>query len=472
MPEKQWKVKKNLKTMELLKFNRYYRLNLLYWFLSLPWLANKIFYFLRPIYESPKENFLSRTFRYGILTVGGGLHSRDVLKGYHYGLRAILDNFKETLKVVKRGEPLVWVEWILTAEMLEAFDVHSFNSAALNIFANTRGAGYPPLLVEEAENNGIPIEFCSAMKLNAGAYMMDQLPQPDLIIAGSHPCDSNASVAQIFESITGASTFIFDVPYWKDESSYDYFEKETWNQIKFLEKHLEKKINWEKLKEELEEVNKFNFYLKEICEMNRAIPAPSSMIDLNFAWVVREINIRSPYALKMAKELYKATKKKFEKGKGVVKKENVRVLLWFPPIGFFTYIFKWMEKEFGAVVVADFIGHVSTIEIDTSTNESMVHGLAVTQMNLAMGRQCHGPAEFITDEMVQLMDDYQADCMIFNGHVGCKHGWAALKIVQDLCRERGIPVLYLDIDIMDQRHLSEQGVRDEITEFFRTHGWA
>jgi len=193
---------------------------------------------------------------------------------------------------------------------------------------------------------------------------------------------------------------------------------------------------------------------------------------LGVAWVTREISIRSSHALSLARELYFGVKKRYDAGAGVVKNEKIRVLLWFPPIAFFTYLFKWMENEFGAVIVADFIGQVSTVQVDTSSKENMIEGLAKTQMNLAMGRQCHGPVEFITDEMEKFIDDYSVDCMIFTGHQGCKHGWAALKIIQDICKKRGLPVLYLGVDIMDQRILDEQGVRDEITGFFRSHGWA
>lgn len=429
-------------------------------------------YILRPLYEPTRETWLNRKLRYGLLTYGGGLLSADTLRAYGYGAKAFVENCDEVMKASKEGKPVVWVEWILNAELLAAFDVTAFCSAALNIFANVESMAAPSLIIEEAEKQGTPIEYCSSMKLNVGSYLLKQIPQPDLIISGSHPCDTNVSVAQTIEYITGVPSFMFDVPYWRDEDCYEYTEKQIWNQIEYLENFFGKKIDWNRLREMLERVNSFNFYLSEICEMHKAIPCPGTMINLCYAWVVREINLQSTFSLKMAKGLYEAVKKNYDTGKGVIKNEKIRVLLWFPPIAFFTYIFKWMENEFGAVIVADFIGQVSTVPIDTSTNETMIRDLAKTQMNLAMGRQCHGPVEFITDEMEKFFDDYQVDCMIFTGHQGCKHGWAALRIIQDICVNRNMPALYLNIDIMDQRCLNEQGIRNEITEFFQSQGWA
>ncbi len=444
----------------------------IYYFSKIPHITTFLMYVFRPLYAPTKETWLNRKFRYGLLTFGAGLLTADTLRAYGYGAKAFIENFDQVLKAQKEGKPIVWVEWILNAELLAAFDVTVFCSAALNIFANVESMAAPSLIIEEAEKQGTPIEYCSAMKLNVGSYLLNQIPRPELIIAGSHPCDTNVSVAQTMEYLTGAPSFIFDVPYWKDEDSYRYTEEQIWKQIEYLENFLGKKIDWDRLREMLERVNSFNHYLGEICEMHKAIPCPGTMINLGYAWVVREINLRSASSLKMARGLYEAVKKNYDAGRGIVKKEKIRVLLWFPPIAFFTYIFKWMENEFGAVIVADFIGQVSTVPIDTSTNETMIRDLAKTQMNLAMGRQCHGPVEFITDEMERFFVDYQVDCMIFTGHQGCKHGWAAAKIIQDICVKRNMPALYLTIDIMDQRCLDEQGVKNEITGFFKSQGWA
>ncbi len=464
-------MRKKLSPYKLLNFNIYHRLNLLYWGLLLPRTAHLLLNILRPFFE-PRQTFLNRTWRYGILTFGGGLTPPKEMQAMRYGAKALRDSLKEAIRADKKGEPVVWVEWILSAEILEAFKVASFNPETLNIFGNTYGDEYPPMLIAAAEAAGIPVENCSAVKLSVGSLLLKQIPAPTQIIAASHPCDSSISVYQSLEYISGAPTFAFDTPYWKDESSYAYFEQNTWDLIEFLEEQLQRKIDWNELKAVLERVNRINYYLGEICEMNRAVPCPGTMISLLYAWVIREVAVRNMEAVELARGLYEVTKQRYEQGLGVVKQENVRVLMWFPPIGFFTYIFKWMEEEFGAVVVADFIGHISTFDIDTSSPDSMVRDLARTQMHLGMGRQCHGPVEFLTGELEKLIDDYSVDCVLFMGHNGCKHGWAALKIVKDFLRQKGTPTLYMDLDIMDKRHKDEQEIRDEIRQFFRSHGWA
>jgi len=436
-----------------------------------PRLVNSFLYVLRPLYEKKKIPFLYQ-FRWGLLAAGAGRMPLPDMKASLYSAKAVLDSFEEVLISAKKGKPIVWVEWILNSEICEAFDVTSFNPEILNIFANIRGTKYSSMLIEAAENQGTPVEHCSALKNTIGSYLLKQIPKPTLILGGSHPCDSSVAVYPALEYLTGAPSFVLDVPYWRDEDSYAYYEKYIWELIEFLENHLKRKINWDKLRDVLERVNKINYYLREICEMSRAIPCPANIISLITAWGVREVNVRSPHAVTMTEKMYLAIKKRYEKGKGIIKTEKIRVILWFPEIVHFLHLSYWMEEKFNAVVVVDFIGYVSTVHIDTSSPETMTRDLAISQMHLAMGRQCHGPVELITDELEKIIDEYSADCMFFMGHNGCKHGWGAVKIILDLCKKRKLPTLCLNVDIMDKRHTSENEIKAQVSEFFKSHGWA
>jgi benzoyl-CoA reductase subunit B len=434
--------------------------NLIYWTLKLT----------RPLYVQ-RETFFNHKFRYAGLILGGGLLPVEEIRPYRHGVKAFVDNMENVLKANEIGKPVVWVEWILSSEIVGAFDAVAFNPETLSVFGNMSGKDVPSQLIEEAESRGFATENCSAIKVTAGAYMLGQSPQPTAIIAGSHPCDTNVSAYQSIAHLTGAPVFYFDSPYWRDEDAFNYYEKNMWNLIDFLEKTLHQKINWDRLKQIVENENKFNFYMHEICEMMRAIPSPGTMITPVFAWVVREIAIGDPNGTEMARQMYEVVKDRYEKGIGVVKKENIRVLWWNPPIAFFAYVFKWMEDEFGAVVVKDFIGDVRMPQIDTSSEKTMIHDLAKNHLYLAMARQCHGPVEFITQELEQAIEEYSPDCLIFAGHAGCKHGWGVIGIIKDLLKKRGLPSLFMNMDIMDQRHATEDDIKRWITEFFRSNGF-
>ncbi|MFA5324425.1 MAG: 2-hydroxyacyl-CoA dehydratase family protein, partial [Smithella sp.] len=407
-------MKTKLKPFEYLKWSSSF-LKVGYCLTALPHFSYWAMKLTRPLYANG-ENFLNRKIRWAFLTLGGGILPPEEIKAYRYGVKAFVDNMDTSMNAEKNGKPIVWAEWILSSEIVGAFDAVAFNPETLNVFGNMSGQDVPALLMEEAESAGFATEYCSAIKLTAGAYMLGQSPQPTAILAGSHPCDTNVSAYQGIAHLTGAPVFYLDAPYWRDEDSFKYYEKNMWDMVAFLEKSLHQKINWDKLKRIVDNENKFNFYLHEICEMMRATPCPSTMITPLFAWVVRELAIGDPNATEMTRIMYEVVKDRFEKGKGVVKKENIRVLWWNPPIAFFTYIFKWMENEFGAVVVRDFLGDVQAQQVDTSSEKDMIRELSRNHLFLAMARQCHGPVEFITSELEKAIDEYSADCLIFAGH--------------------------------------------------------
>ena len=140
---------------------------------------------------------------------------------------------ENAVKANENGKPVVWVEWILSSEIVNAFDAIPFNPETLNVFGNMSGQDVPSQLMEEAESAGFATEYCSAIKLTAGAYMLGQNPQPTAIIAGSHPCDTNVSAYQSIAHLTGAPVFFFDSPYWRDEDAFDYYEKNMWRSHRF-----------------------------------------------------------------------------------------------------------------------------------------------------------------------------------------------------------------------------------------------
>lgn len=68
-----------------------------------------------------------------------------------------------------------------------------------------------------------------------------------------------------------------------------------------------------------------------------------------------------------------------------------------------------------------------------------------------------------------IMQDFTIDVGIFAGHVGCKHAWAAGRMVTDIVEKKyGVPVLTYDLDAGDIRYKSEQEVKDTIYDFFDT----
>ncbi len=394
----------------------------------------------------------------------------EVLAAISPGRRAIARYVDNVLDCMDNKErPLVWLEWCISPDLLYAFDVQPFCTEVLVAILNLMGLEYNEMLIDVAEQAGVPVEYCSAARNAIGSYLAGQLPEPDCIVTVSHPCDSMLSSYQALEYLSNAPIFRLDTPYWEDDRGLDYYTEEIRSLIAFLEKHLDRKLDYDRLREVLTEVNKTNELLMEMNEMHRATPCPGTIMTHGMHWAFRLMGMGTPDITEVARNLHKLTRERLEAGQGTIKNEKIRVIWYDVPIAFSPMVI-WMEETFGAVVTMDLVCYVNTPTIDTSTPESMIRGLSASYMNLAMARQFHGPLEFFHRDLYRVCEEYNGDCFIYAGHIGCKHGWASVRLLKEHMKKINMPLLVLTSDIFDQRVTNEGQIKAQIEEFFVTNG--
>jgi benzoyl-CoA reductase/2-hydroxyglutaryl-CoA dehydratase subunit BcrC/BadD/HgdB len=418
------------------------------------------------------DNLLALHQRMGLELITAESMTPEVFAALNPGQVAFRKYVEGVIDCIEnRTRPLVWIEWCLSQDLILAFDAQPMIPEAFVVLANPLGLEFNEKIIDIGEQNGVPVEYCSASRNAVGAYLARQLPDPACIVTVSHPCDSMVSSYQLLEYLTGAPTFRLDTPYYEDERSMDYYTEDIRRLIAFLEKHLDRKLDYDTLRGILAEVNKTNEYLMEINEMRRAKPCPGSIMPLIITWFFRELGLGTPYITEVARRLREITKKKFNEGKGAIKSEKIRVIWYDVPIAFYPVVM-WMEEKFGAVIVMDVVSYITQPPIDTSTPESMIRGIAAENMNLAMARQFHGPVDFFHRDMHRVCEDYDGDCFIFAGHAGCKHGWASTRLLKEYCKKRNMPLLILTSDIFDQRLTNLDQIKAQIEEFFLSNGLA
>lgn len=416
------------------------------------------------------ENLFTFAQRIGIEMVASQSLTPEVLRAMYPGHLAFRRYIKGVLDCVDRHErPLVWLEWCLSPDLILAFDAQPFCTEGLVALLYPLGPEPNEKLIDIGAEAGVPVEYCSAARNAIGSYLAKQLPEPDCIVTVSHPCDSMVSSYQTLEYLSNAPTFRLDTPYWEDKRGLDYYTGEIRSLIAFLEEHLDRKLDYDRLRELLTEVNKTNELLMEINEMYKATPCPGSIITQIIHWVFRVIGMGTPEVTEAARKLHKLTRERLEAGRGTIKNEKIRVIWYDVPIAFHPLI-PWMEETFGAVVAIDLVSYVNTPPIDTSNPESMMRGLAVSYMNLAMARQFHGPLDLFHRDLHRVCEEYNGDCFIYAGHVGCKHGWASVRILKEHMKKINMPLLVLTSDIFDQRVTNTDQLKSKIEEFFVSNG--
>lgn len=418
------------------------------------------------------ENLLPLHQRIGLELIASESMTTDLLWALWPINTALKKYLENSFRAVETGDPPVaWLEWCISTDLILAFEAQPMCTEGLVALLLLLDAESNIMINDIGEEAGVPVEYCSASKNAVGACLSGQLPPPRCIVTSSHPCDSIVSSYQSIEYLTGAPTFRLDTPFWDDERSVDYYAGEIRRLIAFLEEQFKRKLDYDRLREVLTEVNRTNELMMEINEMYRVKPCPGTIVSTVLEWVGRVIGIGTPEITEASRRLHHITRQNVEAGRGTIKNEKIRVIWFDVPIPFYPLVV-WMEETFGAVIVTDVTTYMDTPMIDTSTEDTMVRGLASSYMNLAMARQFHGPVEYYTRDLERICEEYNGDCFIFAGHQGCKHSHASLRILKEYMKKIDMPLLILSCDIFDRRVTHEDKLKAQIEEFFISNGLA
>ena len=418
-----------------------------------------------------KETPGNRDTRFGLARLGSGMATADELASMRWYIIAMVEMMENLLKAHEKGEPIVCYDWSVPSEIIRAFHVETTSPVHFNRLSFNNNSDYAMEMIDKADGEGLDYDMCNLNRVAMGAILDRQMPPPTLYVSASHPCDSSRTSNQILHYLSDAEHYVLEAPYHREKEYLDFYAKNLWDMIAFLEKHFNRPLDWEKLKKSVENINAFNKYLREVTVLHRAIPSPNLALYLQNTFSLHMTIPETDYAVNMAGKLLEIARERVARPTRKMKeKERVRVICWDPVPPAFDY-YKWIEKHFGAIVVIDYEGSNFIPDIDTSSREAMIRGLGEYRLMTGMIRQTHGDATFITEELEQYIDEYSADCAIMNNTTGCRGNVAAKKLIIDVCRRRGIPVLFLDVDIYDKRINSEAEMKTKIRDFFVSNGW-
>lgn len=324
--------------------------------------------------------------------------------------------------------------------------------------------------IDEAEKY-VPPTTCGLCKTYMGVTLKDAFgSEPDAFVYSAVPCDSSRVVAPNMERILNVPTFAFDYPYRRDERGYEYTIAQIEQFITFMENLTGTKLDWDTLKYYMGNANR-SYELQGKCadlRKRKPCPLPGRMLVMNGT-----SNAMAPFpamAELFEKEI-EIGEMLFELGMGPCPNgEKHRAALLQNMLWSSSGVMDWLEKEYDTVAVMDAFGfqHGDAYE-NLDDRHDCFKVMAKKMQNNPMIHGAAGPVEgylYLTD---QIFHDYEPDVSLFVGHVGCKHTWAAAKMVTDLIQDKyGLPSLYLDVDGIDGRYKSPDEIKAQIAEYMDT----
>lgn len=365
---------------------------------------------------------------------------------------------------------VVLFEFGLVPQLFYAFDTAPLCLETYPSFVTNANMNMVYDFLEVAEEAGVPSDACSTDRFILGAALSGELPTNSVFVTSSSPCDGTRIAYPIMDKVLECPMLYLDAPYRYDREALRYYGGQMRDKlIPFMEEVTEKKFDIDKFRETVEESNKAYEYMLEINDayMAKPSPHPASMKFIPYSTFIAGAG--SPIFTDTMKMIRDDIAKRIKEGKTAGPFEEKHRVLWVhvPP----TYdreIFSWMEQTLGAMVVANSLSTTAIIEpVDTSSLDSMLEGIAWQGLDMTMSLM-----RFDTEKLIrfslQAYDSYQCDCMFVTQHVGCNSICGARGLLRKVCRERDIPVLFLEFDYNDDRVLSPEQMRTQIEDFFVT----
>ena len=382
-------------------------------------------------------------------------------------MKCALENLEAVVRASEEGRQLGWWMFCTSPELFYAFDVQP-----LCFDPTISGSGDLIMLWNDtAVDMGFPADICTVAKASLGAIALGMVPKPDIIITSSHPCDAIITGYASYKRLPllkDVPMFSLESPYVNGERAESYMVREFKSLIAFLEEQTGKQLDVDRLKGFVEESNRANEYWLEVADLERAFPAPHNFSLLGAATLAFWFGMALPQGTFAFKKLAEHLRKRVAEKKGGIPQEKIRVF-WYDVFPTFApTLATWMEQEWGANIVVDLVSQCNYEPVDTSSLDSMLRGLGRKWWATPMARQHRGPVDFFTEDMVRLIMDYKIDCVIFPGHVGHKSVGSSMGMLREVCRDLGVPFLALECDVYDPRVTSEEVLRTQIEEFFKT----
>lgn len=390
-----------------------------------------------------------------------------------------LSQVKETgKKVVYTFVPGNLAELILSFDMLPVYpEINALQSGM-----RKKSRDY----IGEAEELGYSEDVCSYVKCDIGMMVSgnvgptgQQLPPPDLLLLSYTGCFVFMKWFENLRELYGdVPVAMLHIPYQEngviDDDMIEYVKAQLVGEvIPKLEQVSGRKLNEDRLKSMMDRSSEAEDLMVRVFESAKHVPSP---VDAYFGGVYYVGPIFTAFrgttdCVEYYRDLLQEVEARREAGRGPICPEGeidetYRLVVEGPPNWTHFRDFWKIFYELGAVFVASSYTRVGGIYDEGFRHES-------TDPLGSMARYCMGCYTNLSlpqriDLLERLVKEYRADGFLVNSIKSCNSfSVGQLVIMRQLEERLGIPVGFIESDLVDPRYYSYSNIKNRIDSFFQ-----
>ncbi len=395
-----------------------------------------------------------------------------------YPLRANIDKmYKRGVEASNAGKPTAWcqVNWWEADPILRAMDVEVVYPE--NYGAVCAAAGIAQAHLERSDSDGFPTYLCGYARncIGYAARMKDlgEIPpeaplggmdKPILLVSSGALCDARYKWFQSLGRYLEAPVWTVELPHpGVKESQAEGAYKQDINFmveglkefIVFLENLLDKKMDWDKLDETINDFIELNRVWYQINELRKARPCPMHSRDF---WTCMTASLYpggdTKESLKLYQDLLEEVKDRVEKKIGAVTPEKYRLLFAELPPWHDLKIFDELAERGWNFVIESWAYHPPK-PMDYSKISDPLERIATQTYRWFTGFFENALREkeymgYFAYPYLELVGDYQCDGALLHPLLSCRTATNHLMLTQDrLLNKLKVPSLVAEGDIVD-----------------------
>jgi benzoyl-CoA reductase/2-hydroxyglutaryl-CoA dehydratase subunit BcrC/BadD/HgdB len=366
------------------------------------------------------------------------------------------------------GRKVAWITSGGPVEPLIAMDVipvYPENHGAM-IGASKMGTD----LCEKAESMGYSSDLCSYARSDIACATVNGgpiggLPRPDMLVCCNNICGTVLKWYEVQARYFNVPLFIFDTPFCHTgyaEEVQRYVRRQLDEYVSFLEKVCGRKMDSDHLKT----VGKLSLEGQRLWQAVLATtansPAPMTAFDA-FYHLALIVTLRgTPLVIDYYTQLLEKMKDRVARGIGAIPNEKYRLLWDNIPIWPRT---RWLSEKLAshnACLVADtytsaWCGTTKYID-ENNFFDSMAEAYTRIYLNIGVDEMAR--------TVLEMVDMYKVDGIVMHSNRSCKpYSLGQYDIQKIVEKERGIPCLMIEADMVDERSFSESQVSTRIDAF-------
>lgn len=377
--------------------------------------------------------------------------------------------WKMLQKARDEGKKIIFISGPAPVELIYAFDCVPLSFDLLTPRLSENAALIPPLMRQtELRENA---DVCRLSKAQIGTLLIGDMGiRPDAYVAVPIPCDSACMAYMALSVRAGAPSFQFDVPKRTGKRSIAYLCAQYDAFVSFLERITGKRLDKDALRARMELSNRANELLAQNAALRNARPCPLHS-DLNICNELENAWGPTEGFCEMLEAELALGKKRMAAGECLCPDgERHRAVLLHNMLWKGVDYADFLATHYNTAVVADGYSYGRRAFFEHLEDEKDCRETA--SRRLLDGATVHGAGangQEMIDAICGVIEQRGADVSIFMGSSGCRHEWAATRMLDEAVQRRcGIATLTLDTDNTDPNYRSEKEIRQALGEYMET----